>query len=111
MPKTETTGPEVCLQSIHDVIRERQELATEAAQIGVYAYAYGGCEAMIGEAIMLALETPEEAAQAICERLEGHIVGPEQLDDAIRHFFFMYGIYKSFLARTAGKYCKEAADE
>lgn len=112
MPQTKTNEPEVRAQSIHDVIRERQALATEAAQVGVFAYAYGGCGAMlIGEAVMLALATPDEVIEAICQKLDGQIIGPEQLDDTIRHFFFLHGIYKSFLARTAGKYRKEAVNE
>ncbi|MDH4203553.1 MAG: hypothetical protein OEV87_11775 [Phycisphaerae bacterium] len=107
MSKTKP-APEVRLQPIEDVIRERQDLCIEAAQCGVYAYAYGGVDALlIGEAVMRALESPAETVAAICEKLEGRCISPEQLDDCIRHCFFLYGIYQSFLARSAGKYRKE----
>ena len=105
MPKTKSTGPEVRLQSIRDAIAERQDLAIEAAQCGVFAYGYGGCSAtVLGAALMAALETPEETAQAICERLDGFELTEAQFEDVLRHCFFLYGVYKSFLAKTEGKY-------
>ena len=111
MSKTQTE-PEVRAQSVHDWLCENRDLAIEAAQSGVYAYAFGACDSMlVGEALMLSLESPEEAAKAICEKLDNQIVSQDQLDDTIKHFFFMYGIYKSFLARCDGKYKKGGKNE
>ena len=102
MPKTEP-AVEVRLQSIQDLIRERKALAVESGQCGVLAYAYGGCDAMlVGEALALALDSPEETVDAICSEIDGFELTEEQFNEVVKYYFLRHGIYKSFMAKAQG---------
>ena len=93
--------------TVGEVIRDRVELAQEAAEVGVYSYCYGGVNGtLLGDALSMQLETPDQAANVVNGIVEGREFTPEQLDEIIRRVFFRLGIYRSFLAKTSGQLSK-----
>ena len=95
---------EVNWKTVGDIIRDRVELAQEAAQVGVYAYCGGGVNGtLLGDALSMQLETPEQAANVVNAIVEGKTFTSEQLDEIIRRVFFRMGIYRAFLARSSGQ--------